>query len=142
MYSKVIQLQGIFFKTSTENSDCSRVKNHYSNAHTHTHTPIQKPKPRALGSSLILQATSGSSCLITKVTLSCHTLQQPQHTYTRTHARTHAHTRTRALSLSFLHLREKIRSLATHFSTLAWKIPWTEGPGGLQSMGSLGVGHD
>ena len=25
---------------------------------------------------------------------------------------------------------------------LAWKIPWTEGPGGLQSMGSLGVGHD
>ena len=27
-------------------------------------------------------------------------------------------------------------------STLAWKIPWTEEPGGLQSMGSLGVGHD
>ena len=27
-------------------------------------------------------------------------------------------------------------------STLAWKIPWTEGTGGLQSMGSLGVGHD
>ena len=26
--------------------------------------------------------------------------------------------------------------------TLAWKIPWTEGPGGLQSMGSLGVKHD
>jgi len=25
---------------------------------------------------------------------------------------------------------------------LAWKIPWTEGPGGLQFMGSLGVGHD
>ena len=32
--------------------------------------------------------------------------------------------------------------LAPHSSTLAWKIPWTEGPGGLQSMGSLGVGHD
>ena len=30
----------------------------------------------------------------------------------------------------------------THSSTLAWKIPWTEEPGGLQSMGSLGVGHD
>ena len=30
----------------------------------------------------------------------------------------------------------------THSSTLAWKIPWTEGPGGLQSMGLLGVGHD
>ena len=26
--------------------------------------------------------------------------------------------------------------------TLAWKIPWTEEPGGLQSMGSLRVGHD
>ena len=32
--------------------------------------------------------------------------------------------------------------MATHSSTLAWKIPWTEGSGGLQSMGSLGVGHD
>ena len=28
--------------------------------------------------------------------------------------------------------------MAPHSSTLAWKIPWTEGPGGLQSMGSLG----
>ena len=27
-------------------------------------------------------------------------------------------------------------------STLAWKIPWTEEPGGPQSMGSLRVGHD
>ena len=30
----------------------------------------------------------------------------------------------------------------THSSTLAWQIPWTEEPGGLQSMGSLRVGHD
>ena len=29
--------------------------------------------------------------------------------------------------------------MATHSSTLAWKIPWTEEPGGLQSMASLGV---
>ena len=29
--------------------------------------------------------------------------------------------------------------IATHSSTLAWKIPWTEEPGGLQSMGSLRV---
>ena len=29
-----------------------------------------------------------------------------------------------------------------HSSTLAWRIPWTEEPGGLQSMGSLGVGHN
>ena len=27
-------------------------------------------------------------------------------------------------------------------SPLAWKVPWTEEPGGLQSMGSLGIGHD
>ena len=32
--------------------------------------------------------------------------------------------------------------MATHSSTLAWKIPWTEEPGGLQSEGSLRVGHD
>ena len=30
----------------------------------------------------------------------------------------------------------------THSSTLAWRIPWMEEPGGLQSMGSLRVGHD
>ena len=34
------------------------------------------------------------------------------------------------------------KAMATHSSTLAWKIPWTEEPGRLQSMGSLGVGHD
>ena len=32
--------------------------------------------------------------------------------------------------------------MAVHSSTLAWQIPWMEEPGGLQSMGSLGVGHD
>ena len=31
--------------------------------------------------------------------------------------------------------------MATHSSTLAWRIPWTEEPGGLQSMGSQRVGH-
>ena len=34
------------------------------------------------------------------------------------------------------------KAMATHSSTLAWKIPWTEEPGRLQSIGSLGVGHD
>ena len=34
------------------------------------------------------------------------------------------------------------KELATPSSTFAWKIPWTEEPGGLSSMGSLGVGHD
>ena len=34
------------------------------------------------------------------------------------------------------------KEMATHSSTLAWKIPWTEKPGKLQSMGSQSVGHD
>ena len=34
------------------------------------------------------------------------------------------------------------KAMAPHSSTLAWKIPWTEEPGRLQSMGSLGVEHD
>ena len=34
------------------------------------------------------------------------------------------------------------KEMATHSSTLAWKIPGTEEPGGLQSMGSQRVGHD
>ena len=32
--------------------------------------------------------------------------------------------------------------MATHSSILTWTVPWTEEPGRLQSMGSLGVGHD
>ena len=32
--------------------------------------------------------------------------------------------------------------MATHSSILAWRIPWTEEPGGLQSIESQGVGHD
>ena len=34
------------------------------------------------------------------------------------------------------------KEMATHSSTTAWKIPWTEEPGRLQPMGSLRVGHD
>ena len=34
------------------------------------------------------------------------------------------------------------QAMAPHSSTLAWKIPWTEEPDGLQSIGLLGVGHD
>ena len=36
----------------------------------------------------------------------------------------------------------QVKAVAPHSSTLAWKIPWTEEPGRLQSMGLLGVGHD
>ena len=38
------------------------------------------------------------------------------------------------------HISEK--TMASHSSTLAWKIPWMEEPGRLQSMPSLRVGHD
>ena len=34
------------------------------------------------------------------------------------------------------------KEMAPHSTTLAWKIPWTEKPGRLQSMGSLRVRHD
>ena len=34
------------------------------------------------------------------------------------------------------------KAVATHSSILAWRIPWTEEPGGLQSIGSQRVGHD
>ena len=34
------------------------------------------------------------------------------------------------------------KEMAPHSSTLAWKIPWMEEPGSLQSMGSLRVGHE
>ena len=34
------------------------------------------------------------------------------------------------------------KEMATHFSILAWRIPWTEEPGGLQSVGSQIFGHD
>ena len=47
---------------------------------------------------------------------------------------------TRVQSLSWEDPLEK--EMATHSSTLAWKIPWTEEPGRLQSMGSQRVGHD
>ena len=43
-------------------------------------------------------------------------------------------------SLSWEDPQEK--EMATHSSILAWRTPWTEEPGGLQSMGSQKVGHD
>ena len=44
------------------------------------------------------------------------------------------------LATENIYISEK--AMAPHSSTLAWKIPWTEEPGRLQSMGSLRVGHD
>ena len=45
-----------------------------------------------------------------------------------------------ALRQGFMLIQEK--AMAPHSSTFAWKVPWMEGPGRLQSMGSLGVGHN
>ena len=53
------------------------------------------------------------------------------YTYTYVYIHTHIHACT---------YTEK--AMAPHSSTLAWEIPWTEEPGGLQSMGPLRVGHN
>ena len=43
---------------------------------------------------------------------------------------------------TFKYYQRTEKAMAPHSSTLAWKIPWTEEPGGLQSMGLLWVGHN
>ena len=51
--------------------------------------------------------------------------------------------RTRLSDFTFtFHFHALEKEMATHSSAPAWKIPWMEEPGGLQSMGSLRVGHD
>ena len=47
---------------------------------------------------------------------------------------------TRVQSLAWEDPLEK--GMATHSNILSWRLPWTEGLGGLQSMGSQRVGHD
>ena len=47
-----------------------------------------------------------------------------------------------AVGLSYMAFTMLEKAMAPHFSTPAWKIPWMEEPGRLQSMGSLRVGHD
>ena len=47
----------------------------------------------------------------------------------------------RLIHLNYLSLLSE-KAMAPHSSTLAWKIPWMEEPGRLQSMGSLTVRHD
>ena len=50
-----------------------------------------------------------------------------------------------AINLNFLLESLKLtkeKAMAPHSSTLAWKIPWTEEPGRLQSTGPLRVGHN
>ena len=50
-------------------------------------------------------------------------------------------TRLRSFTSTF-HFHALEKEMATHSNTLAWKIPWSEEPGGLQSTGSRRVGHD
>ena len=51
--------------------------------------------------------------------------------------------RTRLSNFTFtFHFDALEKEMATHSSVLAWRIPWTEEPGRLRSMGSLRVGHD
>ena len=47
-----------------------------------------------------------------------------------------------ACSVIYLFFKNIYLLISPHSSTLAWKILWAEEPGRLQSMGSLGVGHD
>ena len=56
----------------------------------------------------------------------------------------HLHFRESCLMWNSMYLRSQRSDKATapHSSTLAWKIPWMEEPGRLQSMGSRRVGHD
>ena len=44
--------------------------------------------------------------------------------------------------LMYMQSTSSEKAMAPHSSTLAWKIPWAEEPGRLQSMGSIRVGHD
>ena len=54
-----------------------------------------------------------------------------------------ARSRTRLNDFTFtFHFHALEKAVATHFSVLAWRIPETEEPGGLPSMGSHRVGHD
>ena len=54
-----------------------------------------------------------------------------------------AKSQTRLSDFTFMsHFHALEKEMATHSSTLAWKIPWMEEPGGLQSMGSLRVRHN
>ena len=48
--------------------------------------------------------------------------------------------KTEVQSLDWENPLEKV--MATHSSILAWRVPWTEEPGGLQTMGSQRAGHD
>ena len=84
----------------------------------------------------ITQDVASSTC--------CRVFKVPSHCRTSLVAQTVKHLPTMwetwVRSLGWEDLLEK--EMATHSSTLAWKIPWTEEPGGPQSMGLQRVRHD
>ena len=57
------------------------------------------------------------------------------------HGVTEGQTRLSDVTFTF-HFHALEKEMATHSSVLAWRIPWTGEPGGLQSTGSLRVRHD
>ena len=76
--------------------------------------------------------------------LQCSCLENPRDGgawWAAVHGVAKSHTRLSDFTFTF-HFHALEKEMAPHSSTLAWKIPWTEEPGRLQSMGSLRVGHD
>ena len=49
---------------------------------------------------------------------------------------------TQEMQVRFLGREDPLENMATHASILAWEIPWTEEPGGVQSMGSQRLGDN
>ena len=77
--------------------------------------------------------------------LQCSCLENPREgsaSWAAIYGVTQSWTRLKRLSSSSSRGFDPGKAMATHSSTLAWRIPWTEEPGRLQSMGSLRVGHD
>ena len=66
----------------------------------------------------------------------------PVHDYWKTTALTKQNFVDNVISLIFYLGLSPEKAMAPHSSTLAWRIPWTEEPGRMQSMGSLGVRHN
>ena len=99
---------------------------------------------------LVIQLTEGKVGVFNVISLLAILAFSFQHTVLRSHCRAVTTNVEMILQLLFkkylffstyyVPLSEK--AMAPHSSALAWKIPWMEEPGGLQSMGSRRVGHD